>query len=165
MTEANSLRRSMLGAGVLLGGLGLTRGAPAQVREQGVVTTRSANSVADTIARFKDAVTAEGWVVFTEIDHAAAAEAVGMKLLPRTVVLFGNPRTGTPAMAAHPVLALDLPMRVLIWQDASGVVWMTRSTGDDVATRVFGRHGVNVAEAGRRSMDALFNKFVTAATA
>lgn len=122
----------------------------------GVVTVPSAHPVRATLDRFAAAVREAGWVVFTEVDHAAAAREVGMTLRARTVVLFGNPRAGTPAMAANPTLALDLPMRVLVWEDDQGRVFVTRSTGEDTAERVFARHGVRVpAEAQRGTENAL----------
>lgn len=164
MSNSIANRRALFGAALTVGSLGLLHAAPAEAAEHnGLVTRRSAHSVAETIDRFRKAVTDAGWVVFTEIDHAAAAAAVGMKLAPRTVVLFGNPRNGTPAMAAHPTLALDLPMRVLVWEDSKGTVFFTRSTGSDVARRVFARHGVKVDAAGRKGMEAFFEKMTKAA--
>ncbi len=122
---------------------------------QGLTTLPSGHTVRVTLDRFAAAVREEGWVVFTEIDHAAAASAAQLSLPPRTVLIFGNPRTGTPAMAAQPTLALDLPLRVLVWEDASGRVWLTRSTGEDIAERVFGRHGVTIPAQGRAGTEAL----------
>jgi uncharacterized protein (DUF302 family) len=120
----------------------------------GLETRASNHSVAITVSRFVDAVRAAGWVVFAEIDHAAAAQAVHMPLPPRTVVLFGNPAAGTPAMRAHPTLAIDLPMRVLVWADEQGRTFVTRSTGEDTATRVYARHGVVIPPDARRGMSS-----------
>ncbi len=165
MSSHKAQRRHVLGATAILGVLGLVGATQAEAAGPGLVTTRSAYSVADTIARFNAAVTEAGWMVFTEIDHAAAAARVGMKLAPRTVVLFGNPRTGTPAMRAHPTLAIDLPMRVLAWQDDKGAVFVTRNTGRYVAETVFARHGIHVDAKGAAAMDGFFAKLVAAATA
>jgi len=126
---------------------------------QGLATLPSAHSVRVTLDRFATAVRAEGWIVFTEIDHAAAATAAQLSLPPRTVMIFGNPRTGTAALAAHPTLALDLPMRVLVWEDASGRVWLTRSTGEDIAERVFARHGMTIPTEGRAGTEALMARW------
>jgi uncharacterized protein (DUF302 family) len=131
---------------------------------QGLVTEPSAHSVRGTLDRFEAAVRAEGWVVFTEIDHAAAAREAGLPLHARTVVIFGNPRSGTGAMAEHPTLALDLPMRALVWEDAEGRVFVTRSTGADIAERVFARHGMAMPEAGRQATEALLAGLVRQAT-
>lgn len=130
----------------------------------GLVTRPSAHSVRETLDRFAAAVRAADWVVFTEIDHAAAAKAVGMQLRSRAVVLFGNPRAGTAAMQVNPTLAIDLPMRVLVWEDDLGRVFLTRSTGDDIADRVFARHGVTVPPDGRRTMDGTLDGFARKAT-
>jgi uncharacterized protein (DUF302 family) len=133
---------------------------PALAQQGGMVTRPSAHNVRTTLDRFGAAVREAGWIVFTEVDHAAAAQAVGMTLRARTVVLFGNPRAGTPPMAAKPTLAIDLPMRVLVWEDDDGRVQITRSTGDDIAERVFARHGITVPPEGRRSTDAFLEGLV-----
>ena len=83
-----------------------------------------------------------------------------MTLRGRTVVMFGNPRAGTPGMAANPTLALDLPMRILVWEDDQGRVQVTRSTGEDLAERVFARHGVTVPAEGRRGTETLLDRLV-----
>ncbi len=128
--------------------------APAQ--EAGLATRPSAHPAPETLRRFAAAVRGAGWVVFGEVDHAAAARAAGQELRPRTVVLFGDPRAGTAPMRERPMLALDLPMRVLVWEDEAGRAFLTRSTGEDIAVRVFARHGVAVPpEARRRTEDFL----------
>lgn len=133
---------------------------PALAQQGGMVTRQSAHDVRTTLDRFTAAVREAGWVVFTELDHAAAAQAVGMTLRPRTVVFFGSPRAGTPGMAANPTLALDLPMRVLVWQDNDGRTQVTRSTGEDLAERVFARHGVTIPPEGRRNTEAFLDGLV-----
>ena len=133
---------------------------PTRAAGDGLVTRPSVHSVDDTIQRFEAAVRKQGWVVFGEVDHAAAAKAVGMTLDRRTVILFGSPRTGTPAMVAHPTLALDLPMRVLVWQNMQGQVFVTRSTGADIATRVFARHGIALPQAAQDGTEAFIGGLV-----
>ena len=137
---------------------------PARAAPEGVVTTMGRLDVPATLARFEAAVRAAGWVVFTRIDHAAAAREAGLALRPRTVVLFGNPRAGTVGMAETPTLALDLPMRVLVWQDDAGRTQVTRSTGADVAQRVFARHGVAIAPEQQAATEASFARLVRQAT-
>jgi len=132
----------------------------AWAQDAGLVTRESPHPVRETVARFEAAVRAEGWVVFTEIDHAAAAQAAGLALRPRTVVFFGNPRAGTAAMAAHPTLAIDLPMRVLVWQDDAGRTRITRSTGADISTRVFARHGIPLPPPQEKGMDAFIEALI-----
>jgi uncharacterized protein (DUF302 family) len=137
---------------------------PALAQEASLVTRPSPHSVRATIDRFAAAVREANWVVFAEIDHAAAAQAAGLALRPRMVVVFGNPRAGTPAMAANPTLALDLPLRILVWQDDAGTTQVTRSTGEDIATRIFARHGIQQPAEARRMTEAALDGFVRKAT-
>ena len=149
-------------AGVLIAVLALLLGTamPAAAQSDGLVTRPSKNSVRATLDRFAVAVRESGWAVFGEVDHAAAARAAGMSLPARTVVLFGNPRAGTSAMQAHATLAIDLPMRALVWEDDSGHVFITRSTGSDIAARVFARHGITIPPDGQRGTDSLIEGLV-----
>lgn len=155
-------RRAMV---VAASAVALAAAAPAVAEETGLVTRPSPHGVRDTLDRFTAAVRAKDWVVFTEIDHAAAAAAVGMTLRPRIVVFFGNPRAGTGAMATHPTLAIDLPMRVLVWQDDAGQTQVTRNTGADIASRVFARHGVIVPVPAQLATDAFIEDLVRQAAA
>ncbi|WP_170984928.1 DUF302 domain-containing protein [Roseomonas sp. AR75] len=138
----------------------MLRPATAAAQDGGLVTLPSAHAVRPTLDRFATAVRQEGWVVFGEVDHAAAARQAGLTLPARTVVLFGNPRAGTGAMAQQPTLALDLPMRVLVWEDAAGRVFVTRSTGADIARRVFARHGITVPPDQQAMTEALLDRLV-----
>ncbi|HWF23046.1 MAG TPA: DUF302 domain-containing protein [Acidimicrobiales bacterium] len=85
--------------------------------EVDVVTKISPRSVADTVSRLTELVAAKGMKVFAVIDQAAEARQVGLELRPTTLVLFGSPVGGTPVMAAVPLIALDLPLKVLVWAD------------------------------------------------
>ncbi len=110
----------------------------------GLATVASNHTVSDTIERFEAAVRANGWVVFARLDHAAAAQAAGLQLRPRTVVVFGNPRGGTPAMRTNPTLAIDLPLKALVWEDDGGKVWLTYNSAEFVGEHVYGRHGLKL---------------------
>lgn len=132
--------------------------------DAGLVTLPSAHGLRATIDRFAAAVREAGWVVFTEIDHAAAARDAGLVLRPRSVILFGNPRAGTGAMREVPSLALDLPMRVLVWEDDAGRVQVTRSTGEDIARRVFARHGITIPPEARAATEAFLDQLHRQAT-
>ena len=83
----------------------------------GVITKLSPRSVTNTVARLEAEVEARGMKVFTVIDHSGAAETVGLELRDTKVDMFGNPKGGTPAMVEVPVVALDLPLKVLVWAD------------------------------------------------
>jgi uncharacterized protein (DUF302 family) len=113
--------------------------------DPGLVTVASNNSVPVTIQRFEDAIKAkgdQGWMVFTQVDHASAAEKNGMKLLPRTVIVFGNPRLGTANMVKAPTVAIDIPPKALVWEDEQGKVWLTYNSAAYLAEYVYPRHGV-----------------------
>jgi len=81
--------------------------------------------VGDTVARLTDLVAAKGMRLFAVIDQAAEARKVGLKLRDTTMVIFGSPVAGTPVMVAAPLAALDLPLKVLVWADDEGAVWMS----------------------------------------
>jgi len=88
--------------------------------DDGLITKPSRYSVNDTIGRFEAAIRqreADGLMVFTEIDHAAAAKKFGLEMRPRTVILFGVPKRGTPVMVKTPLVAIDLPPKALVWDD------------------------------------------------
>ena len=108
----------------------------------GLITKPSKYSVLETISRFKAAVKAKGWVVFTEIDHAEAAAKAGVELRPRTVIVFGNPKLGSPRMREHPTLAIYIPPKALVWEDDQGKVWLTFNSAEYLLGYVYNRHGV-----------------------
>jgi uncharacterized protein (DUF302 family) len=85
--------------------------------EAGVVTKTTPRPVADTVARLLDLLGSKGVKVFAVIDQQAEARAVGLDLRPTTLVIFGNPAAGTGVMAAAPLSALDLPLKVLVWAE------------------------------------------------
>jgi uncharacterized protein (DUF302 family) len=85
--------------------------------ESSVVTKVSPRSVSETVTRFTDLLSAKGVRLFAVIDQAAEARQVGLELRDTTLVLFGNPKAGTPVMVASPLAALDLPLKVVIWAD------------------------------------------------
>jgi len=85
--------------------------------EADVVTKLSQQSVADTVAKLTGMISAKGMKLFAVIDQAAEARQAGLTLRETTLVIFGSPKAGTPVMAASPLAALDLPLKVLIWAD------------------------------------------------
>jgi len=102
--------------------------------DAGIVTKISPRSVADTVTRFTSILGAKGVRVFDVIDQAAAAREAGQELRDTTLVIFGSPAAGTPVMAAAPLAALDLPLKVLIWDDA-GQTKVTYYSPDELAAR------------------------------
>jgi len=109
-----------------------------------LVTVAILHTAAETIERFEAAVRAKEWAVFAKLDHAAAAEAAGLQLRPCTVVVFGNPKGGTPAMRTNSTLAIVLPLKALVWEDDSGKVWLTYNSAEFVGQHVYGRHGLSL---------------------
>jgi uncharacterized protein (DUF302 family) len=99
---------------------------PAGAHEtDGIVHKRSALSVAGTVDRLTEVIQAAGARIFTVVDHSGEAERVGLSLRDTKLLIFGNPAAGTPVMAASPLVALDLPLKVLVWADDGGSVWMS----------------------------------------
>ncbi len=90
----------------------------------GLTTFKSMFGPAETMDRLAAAVTGRDMAVLARIDHAAAAAKVGMALRPTEVLIFGNPRAGTPLMQASQTLGIDLPLRALVWQDEAGATWL-----------------------------------------
>jgi|OpeIllAssembly_1097287.scaffolds.fasta_scaffold128254_2 uncharacterized protein (DUF302 family) len=101
----------------------------------GLVTRPSLYPVDDTVARVERVAASRGLTTFARIDHAAQAAGVGMSLRPIQLVIFGSPKGGTPMMQATPTIGIDLPLKVLAWQDAEGRVWVTYNAPDYVANR------------------------------
>jgi uncharacterized protein (DUF302 family) len=101
----------------------------------GLVTVSSAHGVKETIDRFEGDVKSKGMTIFARIDHAAGAEAVGLTLRPTELLIFGNARGGTPLMQSHQTLGIDLPLKVLAWEDADGKVWLSYNEPGWLAAR------------------------------
>jgi uncharacterized protein (DUF302 family) len=132
------------------------------MNENGLITLRSRGSVKATIDRLEAALKGAAVGVFARIDHAAGAASVGMPLRPTEVLIFGNPKAGTPLMQANQTIGLDLPLRVLAWEDAVGDVWV--SYNDPVW--LAGRHGLGETAAPPvQALATALAKFVEAATA
>jgi uncharacterized protein (DUF302 family) len=95
--------------------------------DDGLVTIASRHSVQETIDRLEAAVKAAGITIFARIDHGAGAAAVEMPLRPTQLLIFGNAKGGTPLMQSRQTIGLDLPLKMLAWEDAAGKVWLTYS--------------------------------------
>lgn len=91
--------------------------------DKGIVDCRSAHSVDETVERLKRILQAKGIAVFAVVDHSGEAARAGMEMPPTKLVIFGNPKAGTPLMLAAPSVAIDLPLKILVWEDAGGAVW------------------------------------------
>lgn len=135
--------------------------------DSGLITMPSKYSVEVTVQRFEAAIRAksdQGWMVFTELDHAAAAEKNGLQLPARTVIVFGNPRGGTPSMQKSPTLAIDVPPKALVWQDEQGKVWLTFNSGAYLQDYVYPRHGLPSNPAAAKALDEFLKHAAEQAT-
>ena|SRR5579871_4221639 len=115
---------------------------------EGLITLASGFNPKETIDRLSTAVSTHGLTVLARIDHAAAAAGVGLDLRPTEVLIFGNPRAGTPLMQAAQTMGVDLPLRVLVWEDEAGKTWLSYNDPQWLARRhgaIVGMDGVLAA--------------------
>lgn len=96
--------------------------------ETGIINLASPYSVDDAVQRLVPVLERAGMTIFARIDQKGAAQAAGVTMRPMTLVLFGNPKAGTPLMQAYPTLAIDLPLKALVWEDAHGRVWVSTNS-------------------------------------
>jgi uncharacterized protein (DUF302 family) len=101
----------------------------------GLTTVESHFGPKETLDRLEADVKAKGLTVFARIDHAAGAAAVGLTLLPTAVLIFGNARGGTPLMQSNQIIGIELPLKVLVWQDTSGKTWLSYVDSGNLAKR------------------------------
>jgi uncharacterized protein (DUF302 family) len=91
----------------------------------GIVNVPSNHSVDQTVERLKGILEAKGVKLFALVDHGGEAEKVGLKMPPTKLLIFGSPKAGTPLMLAAPSIAIDFPLKILIWEDSQGRVWVS----------------------------------------
>jgi len=101
----------------------------------GIIDKPSSHSVDETVARLKHILDSKGVTLFALIDHSGEAEKVGMRMRPTKLLIFGNPKAGTPLMLASPRVAIDLPLKILVWEDAQGKVWVSYNSPDFLRER------------------------------
>jgi uncharacterized protein (DUF302 family) len=101
----------------------------------GIVDIRSNHSVDETVERLKGILEAKSIALFALVDHSGEAEKVGMKMRPTKLLIFGSPKAGTPVMLAAPSIAIDLPLKILIWEDNHGKVWLSYNSPDYLKQR------------------------------
>jgi uncharacterized protein (DUF302 family) len=101
----------------------------------GLTICSSSNGPRETMDKLATAVTGRGMAILARIDHASAAAKVGMELRPTEVLLFGNPRTGTPLMQSAQTIGIDLPLKALVWQDEAGKTWLAYNNPTWLAKR------------------------------
>jgi uncharacterized protein (DUF302 family) len=127
----------------------------------GLITIKSSYGPQETVDKLEAAIKAKGLTVFAQIDHAAGATAVGLPLRPTQVIIFGNAKGGTPLMQSAQTSGLDLPLKALVWQDASADTWLSYNDPEWIAKR----HGLGPAVEGPvKGMSGLLHALADAAT-
>ena len=107
----------------------------ASAAENGMIHLASSFSVPETLRRLESLLQVRGIVIFARIDHSGEAEKAGLKMRPTQLLIFGSPKQGTPLMVVSPTLAIDLPLKALAWEDASGKVWLSYNTPEYLKQR------------------------------
>lgn len=101
----------------------------------GIIDKQSNYTIDQTVEKIKVMLQAKGVTLFTMVDHSGEAEKVGMKMPNTKLLIFGNPKAGTPLMLAAPSIAIDLPLKILVWEDARGKVWMSYNSPEYLQKR------------------------------
>ena len=127
----------------------------------GLVTVRSSYSPKETMKRLETEVKAKGLTVFARIDHAAGAAEVGLSLRPTELLIFGNAKGGTPLMQSVQTIGIDLPLKILIWQDEAGGTWLSYNDPSWLAKRHGANHNV---EATVTALNSALHALAKAAT-
>ena len=103
--------------------------------EWGLVTVPCHQSVDGTVAKLEQILQAKGVKLFAMIDHSGEAEKAGLQMRPTKLLIFGSPKAGTPLMIASPSIAIDLPLKILVWEDGEGKVWISYNDPSYLQTR------------------------------
>jgi uncharacterized protein (DUF302 family)/uncharacterized membrane protein YidH (DUF202 family) len=101
----------------------------------GLVHQASNHSVDDTVSRLQKMIAGKGVTLFALVDHSGEAEKAGLKMPPTKLLIFGSPKAGTPLMIAAPSIAIDLPLKLLVWEDEAGKVWITYNSAEYLRDR------------------------------
>jgi uncharacterized protein (DUF302 family) len=109
-----------------------------QLTDNGLVHLGSPRTVMETLARLEAIVQAKGLTILARIDHSGDAAKVGLQMQPTKLLIFGNAKSGTPLMIASPSVAIDLPLKALVWQDDEGRVWLSYNSPSYLKER----HGI-----------------------
>jgi uncharacterized protein (DUF302 family) len=104
-------------------------------KEEGIVKIPSHHSVDETIDKLKTILKSKAVALFALVDHSGEAEKVGLKMPPTKLLIFGNPKGGTPLMLAAPSAAIDLPLKILVAEDAQGKVWISYNSAEYLKER------------------------------
>jgi uncharacterized protein (DUF302 family) len=128
--------------------------------DSGLVSVKSSHSVKDTADRLVRALASKGMTVFNRINHAEGAQKIGTPLPPTELVIFGNPKVGTPLMVCRRTFAIDLPQKALIWEDDKKQVWLTYNDPEYLADR----HDITGCQEVLKKVAGALKNFAAAAT-
>ncbi len=103
--------------------------------DNGLIHVSTPYSVPETVQRPESILRAKNLTIFALIDHSGEAAKVGLTMRPTQLIIFGSPKAGTPMMVASPTLAIDLPLKALVWQDAEGKVWLSYNASEYLKRR------------------------------
>ncbi len=103
--------------------------------DNGMIHVKSSHSVTETLKKLEELVTSKGLSIFARVDHSGEAAKVGLEMHPTELLIFGSPKSGTPLMIASPTLAIDLPLKALVWEDADGKVWVSYNSPEYLKQR------------------------------
>ncbi len=134
-------------------------GGAAAWADDGIIVVPSSNSVSKTADKLASVLTSKGITVFARVDHAAGAKKVGMTLRPTQLIIFGNPKLGTPLMESNQKIGLDLPMKALIYQAADNKTYISYNSPAYLAKR----HGIQDRAKVFAKMTGALKKFTAAA--
>jgi uncharacterized protein (DUF302 family) len=128
--------------------------------DSGLISVKSSHDVKTTADRLESTLKQKGMNVFIRINHAQGAQKVGKVLRPTELIIFGNPKVGTPLMQCRQSVAIDLPQKALIWQDEEGQVWLSYNNPNYLVKR----HEISGCDAVVKKIEGALGKFAKAAT-
>ncbi len=129
-------------------------------QSDGVIRIKSKHSVSETIDKLETALTSKGMTIFKRVSHSEGAARVGLDLRPTELMIFGNPKVGTPLMQCQQLAALDLPQKVLVYEDESGQVWFAYNDPKYIADR----HNISGCDDVVNKISSALSNFSRAAT-
>ena len=132
----------------------------AVLAHSGLIVKPSANGVTATLDRLEAVLKKKGVTVFARVDHAAGAKKAGLALAPTQVLIFGNPKLGTPLMRSNRAIGIDLPLKVLAWKDGNGKVWLAYNDPAYLAKR----HAISDRDPVFAKMAKILDKLTNVAT-
>ncbi|MFC1877013.1 DUF302 domain-containing protein [Thermodesulfobacteriota bacterium] len=140
--------------------VGILLSASIVCADSGIINIKSSHDVKITADRLENTLRAKGMTIFIRINHTEGAQKVGENLRPTEVIVFGNPKVGTPLMMCSQSVAIDLPQKALVWEDDTGQVWLSYNDPKYLAKR----HGIKECVEVVKKIESALSNFANAAT-